>query len=177
MNMSFLKSKAFWGELLRFLAVGIYGTLIDYVVEVWVTSFFSSSLTSNYVSAFFIQFGISLVGFLIALPSTWSLSAVWAFKDAEDKEGTRSAKGMAKFALFAFLGLLCGAIVQFLGYMTCIEWSGWGINILDIDFSTLFGSDVLVFWSYTVVFVLKTAATTIFNYVTRKFILYKTKTS
>ena len=97
-------------------------------------------------------------------------------KGAEDKEGTRSAKGMAKFALFAFLGLLCGAIVQFLGYMTCIEWSGWGINILDIDFSTLFGSDVLVFWSYTVVFVLKTAATTIFNYVTRKFILYKTKT-
>ena len=117
-NNSLRLDRAFWLELIRFLLVGVYGTLIDYVVEVWATSIFASWIgaTENYIAAFFIQF---------------------------------------------------------LGYMVCLKWSGWGINILDIDFSTLFGEDIKVFASYTVVFVLKTAFTTVFNYVTRKFILYR----
>ena len=173
-NNSLRLDRAFWLELIRFLLVGVYGTLIDYVVEVWATSIFASWIgaTENYIAAFFIQFLIIIIGFIVATPSTWSLSAIWAFKDSATQE-SKSLRGAAKFTGFAFLGLLGGAIIQFLGYMICLKWSGWGINILDIDFSTLFGEDIKVFASYTVVFVLKTAFTTVFNYVTRKFVLYR----
>ena len=125
--------------------------------------------------AFIIQFLISLIGFVVATPSTWSLSAIWAFKNKGDQNETKSIKGAFKFTGFAFLGLLGGALIQLLGYMVCLEWSGLNINILDIDFSTLFNSSINVFLAFTIVFVFKTGFTTIFNYVTRKFILYKAK--
>lgn len=166
-----------WLELLRFLAVGLYGTLIDYIVEVWCTSLFSSWISGNssHFVAFIIQFLISLIGFVIATPSTWSLSAIWAFKNKGDQKETKSIKGALKFTGFAFLGLLGGALIQLLGYMICLEWSGLNINILDINFSTLFNSSINVFLAFTIVFIFKTGFTTVFNYVTRKFILYKTK--
>ncbi len=166
-----------WLELFRFLAVGLYGTLIDYIVEVWCTSLFSSwaNGSNSHFLAFLIQFLISLIGFVIATPSTWSLSAIWAFKNKGDQQETKSIKGAMKFTGFAFLGLLGGALIQLLGYMICLEWSGLNINILNIDFSTLFNSSINVFLAFTLVFVFKTGFTTVFNYVTRKFILYKNK--
>lgn len=170
--------KRFWTELLRFLVVGLYGTLIDFVCEVWITSMANgliSSVKESAILAFLVQFLISVIGFLIGTPATWSLSSVWAFRDSEKAEENKSAKGALRFTLWAFAALLGGAIIQFLGYMICYKWSGWNINILDISFSTLFSSSINVFWCYTVVFVAKTAFTTIFNYLTRKFIIYKTK--
>lgn len=176
---SLSKSKAdtsFWLELLRYLSVGVYGTLIDYVVEVWLTSLFHgwvSANEANAIAAFFIMFLIGFLGFLIATPATWSLNAVWAFRNVEDEKGAKSLKGAVLFTFYAFLGLVGASIIGFLGYMTCREWSGLHVNILKVDFNTLFRSDIVTFWAYTVVFVLKTAFSTIFNYLIRKFVLYK----
>lgn len=173
------KSKAdtsFWLELLRYLAVGVYGTLIDYVVEVWVTSLLHgwvSANQSNHIAAFFITFVVGLIGFLVATPATWSLNAVWAFRNVADEKQAKSFKGAGLFTLYAFLGLVGASIIGFLGYMICLEWTSINVNILNVNFSTLFGADIATFWAFTIVFVLKTAFSTIFNYVTRKFILYK----
>lgn len=173
-KLSFLKDKGFWAELIRFLIVGVYGTLIDYVVEVWCTSIFSSWIAgAGIIVAFFVQFFISIIGFVVSTPATWSLSSVWAFRNYQNEAENKSLKGALKFTFWAFLGLLGASIIQFLGYMTFLQWSGLNINILAIDFSSLFSSDINIFVAYTIVFVLKTGFNTVFNYLTRKFILYK----
>ncbi|MCF0113267.1 MAG: hypothetical protein HUJ60_04765 [Bacilli bacterium] len=165
-------------EIIRFGVIGVYGTILDYVCEVWITSFFADWVNANAgnrIAAFFIAFFISFLGMLIATPATWSLTSVWGFKNVreEDEKEAKSFKGNLKFLFWATLGLIGGAIIQFLGYMFCLEWSGLGINILKINFSTLFKSDVATFWCFTIVFVIKTAFTMVWNFITRKLFIYR----
>lgn len=165
-------------ELLRFVVVGVYATIIDLAVEGWVTSLLANKTASaGNVAAFFWMFLISLIGFVISLPANWSLTSVWGFKnvEAESEKKAKSWKGLLQFAFWSFLALLLGAFIQFIGYMTCLEWSGWGINILGgFSFERMFGNGELnTFWCWIVVFVIRTMVTLVFNYLTRKFIIYK----
>lgn len=166
-------------ELIRFGVIGVYGTLIDLAVEGWVTSMFAGLQTgvTNHVLVFLIQFAISLVGFIVATPATWSLSAIWGFRNmrSDDEKKAKSLKGSLQFTMWSFFALLGGAVIQFLGYMTCIEWSGWNIDILNgFEFSKIFsGAGTSVFWAWITVFVIRTSFTMVFNYLTRKFILYR----
>ncbi len=166
-------------EIVRFAVIGVYGTLIDLAVEGWVTSMFAGLGTNvtNHVLVFLIQFAISLVGFLVATPATWSLTAIWGFRNVrkEDEVKAKSLKGSLQFALWSFFALLLGAVIQFIGYMTCIEWSGWGLDILNgFEFSKIFsGAGSPIFWAWIIVFVIRTSFTMVFNYLTRKFILYR----
>lgn len=166
-------------ELIRFAVIGVYGTLIDLAVEGWVTSLFAGLHigVTNHVLVFLVQFLISLVGFIVATPATWSLSAIWGFRNmrSDDEARAKSLKGTLQFTMWSFFALLGGAVIQFIGYMTCVEWSGWGIDILnDFEFSKIFsGAGTPVFWAWITVFVIRTAFTMVFNYLTRKFILYR----
>lgn len=165
-------------EIVRFVVIGVYGTFIDYVSEMVLTSFlydWVNNNASNYVAAFFIQFLLAILGMLIAMPATWSLTGIWGFTNVkeEDKKTANSWKGNLKFLFWSVLGLLGGAVIQFIGYMFCLKWSGWNINILSINFSSLFKSNVTTFWSYTIIFGLKTAFTMIWNFVTRKKFIYR----
>ena len=171
-------SKSLFWELVRFVVIGVYGTLIDLAVEGWFTSLLSSrSASASHVGAFFIMFAISVVGFLVATPASWSLTSVWGFrnvaKDAEAK--AKSARGLMIFAFWSALALVLGGVIQFLGYMICLEWSGWGINILGgFNFDLMFSQGHMeVFWAWAIVMVIRTAFTMVFNYLTRKFFIYK----
>ena len=173
------KHSGLFMELVRFAVIGVYGTLIDVAVEGWATSMFAGLHTNvtNHVLVFLIQFLISLVGFLVATPATWSLTSIWGFRNVrkDDEEKARTLKGSLRFTLLAFLVLLGGAVIQFLGYMICIEWSGWGIDILNgFEFSKIFTAEGSgTFWAWAIVFVIRTAFTMVLNYITRKFILYR----
>ena len=165
-------------EIVRFAVIGVYGTLLDYVSEMVLTSLLYSWVQNNAdnaIAAFFIQFLLSIVGMLIAMPATWALTGVWGFQNVkeEDTKTAKTWKGNLKFLFWSVLGLLGGAILQFIGYMTCLRWSGWNINILSINFSTLFQQDILTFWAFTTVFVVKTAFTMVWNFVTRKKFIYR----
>ena len=166
-------------ELVRFVIIGVYGTVIDFAIEGWLTSMIAAKTeTAGAVGAFFIMFAISAIGFLVATPATWSLTSIWGFRNVEKESEAKakSLKGMLIFTLFAFLGLLLGAVIQFFGYMICLEWSGWGINILGgFSFDKMFGEggNLNVLWAWLVVLVIRTAFTMVFNYVTRKLFIYK----
>ena len=174
-----LRDKSLFWELVRFVVIGVYGTLIDLAIEGWVTSMVSSkTATMGPIPAFFVMFAVAIIGFLIATPATWSLTSVWGFRNVtkESEAKAKSLKGMLVFTFWAFAGLLGGAVIQFLGYMTCLEWTGWNINILGgFDFSKMFGEggDIKIFWAWAVVMVIRTAFTMVFNYVTRKIFIYK----
>mgnify|MGYP006903478399 FL=1 len=168
-----------WLELLRFVIIGGYATVLDMAVEGWVTSAFSGKTAgANHIGAFFWMFLFSLVGFLLATPANWSLSSVWGFRsvDAESEKKAKSIRGMLLFAFWSFVALLIGALIQFIGYMTCLEWTGWNINILSgFSFDKMFGENgsIAVFWAWLVVFVIRTAVTLVVNYVSRKLFIYK----
>lgn len=175
----FNKDTSILMELIRFVVIGVYGTLIDFAIEGWVTSIVSKQTANlNHVAAFFAMFAISVVGFLVSTPATWSLTSIWGFRNVEKEAEakSRSLKGGLWFTFYAFLGLLIGAFIQFIGYMACLEWSGWGINILGgFSFETMFGTEggLKIFFAWFVVLVIRTIFTMTFNYLTRKFILYK----
>lgn len=172
------RDKSLLWEIIRFVVIGVYGTLIDYVCEVWLTSLLNGWIVNNsenHVAGFFILFFISVLGMLISTPATWSLTSVWGFRNVteESEKEAKSLKGSLKFLMWATFGLIGGAVIQFLGYMICLEWSGWNINILNINFSTLFNEEAGTFWAYTIIFCLKTGFTMVWNFVTRKLFIYK----
>ncbi len=168
-----------WLELIRFVIIGGYATLLDMAVEGWITSVLSTKTAgAGHVAAFFWMFLISVAGFILATPANWSLSSVWGFRnvDAESEKTAKSYKGLLKFIFWSFLALVLGAFIQFIGYMTCIEWSGWNIDILGgFSFEKMFGNggSLLVFWAWLVVFVIRTIVTLTFNYLSRKLFIYK----
>ncbi len=168
-----------WLELIRFVIIGGYATLLDMAVEGWITSMLSPKTAgAGHVAAFFWMFLISVAGFILATPANWSLSSVWGFRnvDTESEKTAKSYKGLLKFIFWSFLALVLGAFIQFIGYMTCIEWSGWNIDILGgFSFEKMFGNtgSLLVFWAWLVVFVIRTIVTLTFNYLSRKLFIYK----
>ncbi len=176
---AFNKDTSIVMELIRFVIIGAYATLIDFAIEGWVTSMVSGHIKGlGHVAAFFVMFAISIIGFLVSTPASWSLTSIWGFRnvDKESEEKTRSLKGSLLFTFYSFLALLIGAVIQFFGYMICLEWSGWGIDILGgFSFEKMFGQngDIKVFFAWFVVLVIRTLFTLTFNYLTRKFILYK----
>jgi hypothetical protein len=105
------------------------------------------------------------------------LTSVWGFKNvtADSEAKAKSFKGLLIFTFWAAMALLLGAFIQFIGYMTCLEWSGWGINILGgFNFDVMFNQGHSeVFWAWAIVMVIRTAFTMVFNYLTRKFFIYK----
>ncbi|MDY6430741.1 MAG: hypothetical protein SPL00_03020 [Bacilli bacterium] len=133
---------------------------------------------NNHIIAFMIMFVISIVGFIIATPATWSLSTIWGFRNVqeESEKKARSLKGSLIFTGFAFLGLLVGAVIQFIGYMFCIEWTSLNIDILGgFNFEKMFGANgqIKTFIAWIVILGIRTIVTMTFNYLTRKFIIYK----
>ena len=165
-------------EIVRFVVIGVYGTLIDFAIEGWLTSMISGKTAAmSPIPAFFVMFAISIVGFLVATPATWSLTSIWGFRNVEksSEEKAKSLKGSLIFAAWALAGLVLGAIIQFIGYMTCLEWSGMNINILGgFNFDLMFGQGHWeIFWAWAIVMVIRTLFTMTFNYVTRKLFIYK----
>ena len=176
-NPSNRDKNLFW-ELVRFVVIGLYGTLIDFAIEGWITSMVANkTATMGHVAAFFVMFAISIVGFIVATPATWSLTSIWGFRNVEKESEAKakSLKGSLIFTFWAFMGLLGGAVIQFIGYMICIDWSGWGINILGgFNFDAMFNQGhIEIFFAWATVMVIRTAFTMVFNYLTRKFFIYK----
>lgn len=173
-----MKKDSLIQELIRFVVIGVYGTLIDLAVEGWITSVASSKTAElGPVASFFVMFAISVLGFLVATPATWSLTSVWGFRNVreEDEKRAKSLKGSLIFTAWAAAGLLIGGFIQFLGYMTCLEWTSLNANILGgFNFEKMFvEGDMVTFWCWLVVFVIRTAVTMTWNYLTRKFFIYR----
>lgn len=168
-----------WLELIRFVIIGGYATILDMAVEGWITSLLSSHTSgAGHVAAFAWMFLISVIGFVLSTPANWSLSSVWGFRnvDRDAEKKAKSWRGLLEFAFWSFVALLLGAVIQFIGYMICIEWSGWNIDILGgFSFDKMFGTggSLSVFWAWIAVFVIRTIVTLSFNYISRKLFIYK----
>ena len=157
-------------ELIKFLITGVACAIADYL-----TSVLFLKICDGLPDA--LKSAISLLaGFIVGVILNYILSTYWVFKGKQDSEVTKSAKFVALFVLFSAIayGLSYGT------YELCrfIFNKAAQVNINDCNivyiFQFTFWGDAL-FWLFAVAFVSKTLVGLIWNYFTRKYILYKRK--
>ena len=157
-------------ELIKFLITGAVCAIADFLT----TSLFLKITEGLPNTA---QSAISLLaGFIVGVILNYILSTFWVFKGAQDRNVTKSARFIILFVIFSAIayGLSYGT------YELCrvIFQNTAHVNINDATIKYIlqftFWGDAL-FWLYFLAFFLKTLVGLIWNYFTRKFILYRRK--
>ena len=155
-------------ELIKFLITGVVCAAADFLT----TSLFLKICAGLPGPA---QSAISLLaGFIVGVILNYILSTYWVFRGKQDSKVTKSTKFIVLFVVFSAIayGLSYGT------YELCrvIFNATAHVNINDANINYIlqfkFWGDVL-FWLYALAFVLKTLVGLIWNYFTRKYILYK----
>lgn len=168
-----MKKKSVFWELVRFSVTGVACSLVDYLICQLIILAFSG--VSNFT------IGVTIIsttlGFIAGVILNYFLSTYWVYQNVDKKTNTKSTKFKILFVLLSFGGMLVSIGAMLLCNLVCIN--AWSLDIVDISVMELikeFGINFLgqtIFWAYFVSFCIKTLAGLIFNYLTRKFILYK----
>lgn len=158
-------------ELIRFLITGVGCAIADLLTQ----SLFLMILANQ--STFIKQFFSVLAGFIVGVILNYILSTFWVFKGKKDRNTTKSPLFITLFVIFSAIafGLSFGT------YALCsyISSTAWALDIdaagkIDNILRFQFWGDA-AFWLYAVAVVLKTAVGLVWNYFTRKYILYRQK--
>ena len=166
------KNENLW-ELIKFLITGVICAAADFLTTALFLMIFKF-LAENLA---WLQSAIALlVGFIVGVILNYILSTFWVFKGKQDKDVTKSKRFIILFVVFSAIayGLSYGT------YELCRLTfnAAWSININEATISYIlqftFWGDAL-FWLYFLAFFLKTLIGLIWNYFTRKYILYKRK--
>ena len=166
------KNDNLW-ELIKFLITGVICAAADFLTTALFLMIFQF-LAENLA---WLQSAIALLaGFIVGVILNYILSTFWVFKGAQDRNVTKSARFIILFVIFSAIayGLSYGT------YELCrvIFQNTANVNINDATIKYIlqftFWGDAL-FWLYFLAFFLKTLVGLIWNYFTRKFILYRRK--
>ena len=158
-------------ELIKFLITGVVCAAADFLT----TSLFLRICAGLPLPA---QSAISLLaGFLVGVLLNYILSTYWVFRGKQDSKVTKSV-------LFIVLFIVFSAIAYGLSYGTYELCRFFFDKIIDprsineanikYIFKFTFWGDAM-FWLFALAFVLKTLVGLIWNYFTRKYILYRRK--
>ena len=163
------KKENMW-ELVKFLITGIAAAAVDALTVFLCHKIFANlpDIASEIISIF--------LGFLVSVILNYILSTYWVFKGKQDAAVTKSKRFIILFVIFSAIafGLSFGT------YWLCkvIFENTAGVNITEVEISyilkfTFWGDKA--FWLFATAFVLKTLVGLIWNYFSRKYILYKRK--
>ena len=157
-------------EVIRFIITGLVCAIADFLV----TELFLFILKDlNDIAKGVIS---TLAGFVVGVVLNYILSTFWVFTGVDDTKKTKTTGFIVLFVLLSAVafGLSYGT------YELChvIFLNAWGLNIYsqsirEILKFTFWGN--AEFWLFAFAFVLKTIVGLIWNYFTRKYILYKNK--
>lgn len=164
------KKENLW-ELIKFLITGVVCAAADFLTTALFLQIFDTITIEALKSAIAL-----LAGFIVGVILNYILSTFWVFRGKQDRSITKSAKFIISFVILSAIayGLSFGT------YELCriIFSSAWAININDATMQYIlkftFWGDAL-FWLFVLAFFLKTLVGLIWNYFTRKYILYRRK--
>ena len=144
----FYSNKLFY-EVFRFLIVGLIAAVFDFLL-CYIFQFIIFKGNENvYVTVI-----STIMGFLIGVVINYLLSTYMVYKKTDNKKA-KNVKGMIIFLLLAVIGLLLGIGIQALFY------------------DLLFVKKGVSFFSYPITFIFRTFVVMVYNYISRKLILYK----
>ena len=136
-------------EVFRFLIVGLIAAVFDFLL-CYIFQFIIFKGNENvYVTVI-----STIMGFLIGVVINYLLSTYMVYKKTDNKKA-KNVKGMIIFLLLAVIGLLLGIGIQALFY------------------DLLFVKKGVSFFSYPITFIFRTFVVMVYNYISRKLILYK----
>ena len=136
-------------EVFRFLIVGLIAAVFDFLL-CYIFQFIIFKGNENvYVTVI-----STIMGFLVGVVINYLLSTYMVYKKTDNKKA-KNVKGMIIFLLLAVIGLLLGIGIQALFY------------------DLLFVKKGVSFFSYPITFIFRTFVVMVYNYISRKLILYK----
>ena len=157
-------------EVIRFIITGLVCAIADFLVtELFLLIFQNlNDIAKGIISTF--------AGFAVGVVLNYILSTFWVFTGVEDTKKTKTAG-------FIILFIVLSAVAFGLSYGTyelchVIFLNAWGLNIYNQSIREIFKFTFWgnpEFWLFALAFVLKTIVGLIWNYFTRKYILYKNK--
>lgn len=157
----FVKHRKLIFEIIRFLLVGGFATLVD-----WAISFFVTSITpSVMVGSLDITHTVlsTACGFSIGLLVNYFLSVIFVFKDKKDEKSGKSFKDFLVFSLIGVLVLLFQFLLIYLVndllFVKGMEWTVILVGNLT--------------WGYIIAKVLATAIGLVLNYIFRKIFVFR----
>lgn len=170
-----IKEKIFNKEVLRFIVVGIIATIVDYLF--YSLFAFLSKLWGIPEGSFWITFIATAMGFIAGVIVNYILSLLWVFQDVDKEHKMNKYLHAVIFVLLSAIGLLIG-----FGIMALFKFIF--LNTLHIDIDTWMVIDNNNNWIvevlskpdlylFTLAFVIKTLIVLIYNYISRKKILFK----
>ncbi|MCQ2793496.1 MAG: GtrA family protein [Bacilli bacterium] len=168
-----MKKKSRGLEFIRFIICGIASALADYLIcQLFVF------IIGNRISHIWLTVISTFFGFVIGTIVNYLLSTFWVYQNVDKDIKTKSPRFITLFTVFSFCALalsigtmlLCNLVVtKGIGFESIVELS-------IIDLIKQFGISFLaqgIFWAYFISFCIKTLVGLVFNYFTRKYILYK----
>ena len=166
------KSKSKWWELFRFLVCGVAAALSDYLAAQLIV------LVMPGVNEIVVTIVSTMVGFIVGVIVNYLISTYWVYQNVDKSVNTKSKKFITLFVILSFIAmllsigtmLLCDLVVTKAMQMDSIVQMSIISNIKENGIGFLAQA---TFWTYFVSFVLKTLVGLVWNYFTRKYILYK----
>lgn len=136
-------------EIFRFAIVGLVAAVFDFALSYIVQFIFFSDN-----DAFYVTFVATSCGFIIGVIINYLMSTFMVYKASKTKTG-KTLKGILLFLGLAVIGLFIGIGIQYFLY----------------DF--LFLSKGITFFSYPIDFIIRTLIVMVYNYISRKILIYK----
>lgn len=167
-------------EIIRFVVTGVICTLIDagifYILMKFVFNGLAEKGASDGYSGY-VAWGISTtISFLISCFVNFFISRLWVYQNVDKSVNTKNAKSFWIYVGLSALGWAIGLGIQEIGVFTCNSiWSDINLSIdfVKVSWSDLWNEAGVAFWAFAVIFVIKTCVTLVYNYLTRKFIIFK----
>ncbi len=161
-------------ELVRFLICGAAAALTDYLFCQLVVLLLHNSLSEIWTTII-----STAVGFIFGVAVNYVISTFWVYQNVDKDVKTKSKTFIMWFVLLSLAAMLLSIGAMLLCNLIVV--SAWGpenniVNLSVMELIKEYGFGFLgqfIFWAYFLSFCVKTIVGLVFNYFTRKYILYK----
>lgn len=162
-----------WWELYRFIICGIAAALADYLTAQLVV-LIANNLDDTWKIVISTGFG-----FIVGVIVNYFISTYWVYQNVDKSVNSKSPKFIILFVLLSLVAMFLSMGTMLLCNLTFTSLWGEEASTVKVSLMSLikeFGMGFLgqrIFWTYFAPFCLKTLVGLVFNYFTRKYILYK----
>ncbi len=167
-------------ELIRFVITGLIATAIDAVIFFVLMKYvFNNLATQGGENGWggYVAWGISTtISFFISCIVNYFISRLWVYQNVDKNINTKTQKAFWGYVGLSAIGWLIGLSVQEAGVVLCnFLWSDLKLStdFVKVSWVDLWNGAGLAFWAFVVIFVVKTLVTLIYNYLTRKHLIFK----
>lgn len=163
------KDKKLSREIIRFAITGVICAALDFL-----TSYLVMGLVQGLSNQFLVVMIYTIAGFLVGVTANYFLSTFFVFRNVENKKSSKTPLFIVIFVLLSIVGWA----ISYATMLGCTELfkATTNLDISSFSLTQIFDFATWItptFWLFVLSFGLKTLLGMIWNYLSRKFFLYK----